>query len=133
MRFHTSLPVRHIGETIGFYEALFGAPPVKTKVDYAKFLPDEVQLNISFHEAPGQVDALKGVHLGLELASRDALERARARLEAAGLMPSRRETATCCYASQDKFWVQDPSGYRWELYYRIEDTEQKRDPALACC
>ena len=36
-------------------------------------------------------------------------------------MPERRQTSTCCYASQDKFWLVDPSGYRWEIYHRVED------------
>jgi hypothetical protein len=30
---------------------------------------------------------------------------------------------TCCYARQDKFWVQGaPSGERWEIYTVLEDS-----------
>jgi catechol 2,3-dioxygenase-like lactoylglutathione lyase family enzyme len=39
MRFHTSLPVNDIKDTVAFYRVLFDAPPVKAKSDYAKFLP----------------------------------------------------------------------------------------------
>jgi catechol 2,3-dioxygenase-like lactoylglutathione lyase family enzyme len=133
MRFHTSLPVRSLDETIAFYRALFGAEPTKRKPDYAKFLPEAVALNISFHELPGAVGALSGLHLGLEHTSRAELAGAFERLERAGLAPTRRETSTCCYASQDKFWVTDPSGYRWELYYLVEDRPERVDPAASCC
>jgi catechol 2,3-dioxygenase-like lactoylglutathione lyase family enzyme len=133
MRFHTSLPVRSIADTSAFYRVLFGAEPAKLKEDYAKFLPEAVALNISFHEHPDAVGALAGLHLGLEYSARTELAAAYERLERAGLSPTRRETSTCCYASQDKFWVTDPSGYRWELYYLVEDRPERIDPASSCC
>ena len=43
MRFHTSLPVNDIKDTVAFYRVLFDAPPVKAKSDYAKFLPPRTQ------------------------------------------------------------------------------------------
>lgn len=39
MKFHTNLPVTDLDATVRFYSQLFGAPPVKEKPDYAKFLP----------------------------------------------------------------------------------------------
>jgi hypothetical protein len=45
---------------------------------------------------------------------------------------------SCCYARQDKFWVNDPDGVQWEVYYFHQDTEFN-DPhyesteASACC
>ena len=38
---------------------------------------------------------------------------------------------TCCYARQDKVWVSDPAGHRWEVYTVLEDVEAP--PAEACC
>ena len=29
----------------------------------------------------------------------------------------------CCYATQDKFWVTDPDGYQWEVYFFHQDAE----------
>ena len=29
----------------------------------------------------------------------------------------------CCYAEQDKFWVEDPDGYHWEVYQFHKDVE----------
>jgi hypothetical protein len=42
---------------------------------------------------------------------------------------------TCCYARQDKFWVSDPDGNRWEVYTVLEDVETVApEPAtVACC
>ena len=52
---------------------------------------------------------------------------------------SKEEIGTaCCYAIQDKFWVNDPDGVQWEVYYFHEDVEFN-DPhyqsteASACC
>ena len=69
MRFHTSLPVKNIHDTVTFYRILFDADSVKTKRDYAKFLPADAGLNISFHESAvaGELTAL---HLGLEMPDR---------------------------------------------------------------
>ena len=132
MRFHTSLPVRNIHDTVMFYRALFDLEPVKAKCDYAKFLPTDAGLNISFHES-ADVGELTPLHLGLEMPDRAALDRAHSRLTAAGSITVERETSICCYANQDKFWVADPDGYRWEVYLLLEDTVVKIDSAASCC
>lgn len=133
MRFHTSLPVRDLQATVAFYRVLFDAEPVKTKADYAKFLPGDLDLNISFHESPDSVPALVGLHLGIEMPDRATLDRAHERLEHAGLISGGRETSVCCYANQDKFRVTDPSGYEWEIYELLADTELKIARNTGCC
>lgn len=132
MRFHTSLPVTDIDATIDFYRVLLGTEPAKTRVDYAKFLWRD-GLNISFHKSPEGVEKLRSIHLGFQLDSQAELDEAHARLEAAGLLSSKRETSICCYANQDKFWVKDPNGYEWELYFLVEDTEIKIERTTECC
>lgn len=131
MKFHTSLPVRDIEATTRFYSLLFDDPPVKKKVDYVKFLPSKVALNISFHQA--NESKLRDLHLGFEVSDDAALDRLYQRLKAAGLVHQERDTSVCCYANQDKFWVSDPDGYKWELYVLLEDTEQKIDRKTGCC
>jgi catechol 2,3-dioxygenase-like lactoylglutathione lyase family enzyme len=133
MRFHTSLPVKNIEETVAFYRTLFECEPVKVKADYAKFLPAGGGLNISFHQKPDAVAGLTALHLGFELADQATLDRAHDRLEKAGLISVARDTSICCYANQDKFWVTDPNGYEWELYHLLEDTELKITPKNDCC
>jgi len=132
MRFHTNLPVKNIHDSVTFYRVLFDAEPVKTTRDYAKFLPTDAGLNISFHES-AKVGEFKALHLGLEMPDSAALDRAHARLAAAGLITVERETSVCCYANQDKFWVTDPDGYRWEVYLVLEDTALKIDSTANCC
>ena len=46
------------------------------------------------------------------------------RLTQAGLAPVDERDTTCCYARQDKFWVQGaPNGERWEVYTVLEDSQ----------
>ncbi|MGB0369531.1 MAG: hypothetical protein ACPGD8_09005, partial [Flavobacteriales bacterium] len=58
-------------------------------------------------------------------------------VKAAGLGTMEEIGTNCCYAKQDKFWVADPDGYRWEVYYFHADVEWN-DPSLeakgeSCC
>ena len=44
-------------------------------------------------------------------------------LAAAGLASVDERDTTCCYAKQDKFWVEGaPNGERWEIYTVKEDS-----------
>jgi catechol 2,3-dioxygenase-like lactoylglutathione lyase family enzyme len=41
----------------------------------------------------------------------------------AGLVSADERTVTCCYAQQDKFWVQGaPDGESWEVYTVLADS-----------
>ena len=130
MRFHTNLPVRDLEATERFYRAVLGTPPVKRKTDYLKFLAPG--LNISFHLAPDAA-APTWLHLGFEVSDQTQLDELYRRLQSARFVSQDRETSVCCYALQDKFWVTDPTGYRWELYLLVEDREQRIDPQSDCC
>ncbi len=132
MRFHISLPVSNIERSSDFYRTLLCAEPVKARSDYAKFLPSTLALNLSLHQSPGAVAAVRPIHVGLEFLDRASLEAAHQRLLAAGLAGDR-ATSVCCYANQDKLWTEDPDGYRWELYLLLEDTDHKRGPDDSCC
>ena len=71
---------------------------------------------------PGQGGSLN--HLGVEVADTDTVDAEQARLAAAGLALAEERDTTCCYARQDKFWVQGaPSGERWEIYTVLEDSQ----------
>jgi catechol 2,3-dioxygenase-like lactoylglutathione lyase family enzyme len=133
MRFHMNLPVKDIKKTTEFYSILFDGPPVKEKPDYVKFLPAAASLNISFHQDPQAVSARLGVHVGLECKDQETLDALHRRLSDQGLISVQRETSICCYANQDKFWVNDPSGYEWEIYVLLEDTAKKIDEKSGCC
>jgi len=52
-----------------------------------------------------------------------AVDAQQARLAEAGLASVDERDSTCCYARQDKFWVQGaPDGERWEIYTVLADS-----------
>ena len=72
-------------------------------------------------ENRGQAGSLN--HLGVEDLGIDAVEAEQADLAEAGLASVEERDTTCCYAQQDKFWVQGaPNGERWEIYIVLEDS-----------
>ena len=60
-----------------------------------------------------------------------------ARLTAAGLASADKRDTTCCYARQDKFWVQGaPDGEGWEIYTVLADSQTFYDHdhgSPGCC
>jgi hypothetical protein len=53
------------------------------------------------------------------------------------MSPLSEENTTCCYAMQDKVWVEDPDGNMWEVFVVKADAATMHvDPAktaAACC
>ena len=62
-------------------------------------------------------------HLGVEVGSTEDVAAAHARLAAAGLATAVEDEVTCCYAVQDKVWVDGPDSEPWEIYTVIADAE----------
>ena len=62
-------------------------------------------------------------HVGVQVDSPASVMEQLARVKASRL-PVREEIGVnCCHANQDKFWVQDPDGVEWEVYYLNYDLE----------
>jgi len=53
------------------------------------------------------------------------------RLSAEGLAPIVQESTTCCYAVQDKAWVNDPDGAPWEVYTVLADATDETAPGCS--
>jgi hypothetical protein len=68
--------------------------------------------------APGSLN-----HLGVEVESTDQVAAAQARLAADGLATATEDQVSCCYAVQDKVWVDGPAGEPWEIYTVLSDVE----------
>lgn len=135
-RMHVSLYVADIEKTVIFYETFFKQKAEKLRLGYAKFHLSSPSLIISFVENAKEVAPLFG-HLGFQVETADELEQRMETVRSAGLGILEERGTNCCYASQDKFWVADPDGYRWEVYHFHEDVEWN-DPhyqteAEACC
>ena len=130
--FHIGLHVKDIENTSKFYSKFFGTEALKTKSDYVKFeLPDPA-LVISFSKSTS-VDTNFG-HLGIRVNTAEELADYKIRIDQAGLDFEDENNTTCCYARQDKFWVSDPDGYRWEVFLFKEDVnEVELSDKASCC
>ncbi|MGY2130683.1 ArsI/CadI family heavy metal resistance metalloenzyme [Hymenobacter sp. HD11105] len=121
-RMHISLYVSELTATVNFYTAFFGQPATKIRRGYAKYVLDKPSLIISFVENPDRVASNFG-HLGFQVETIEEMEQRLAVARKTGLVAREEMGTSCCYAKQDKFWVNDPDGVEWEIYYFHEDAE----------
>lgn len=120
-RIQLALNVDDVDAAVAFYSKLFDTEPAKRRPGYANFAVAEPPLKLVLIENPGQGGTLN--HLGIEVADTDAVDAAQTRLAASGLASVDERDVTCCYAKQDKFWVEGaPHGERWEVYTVLEDS-----------
>jgi len=136
-RMHVSLYVSDIQATVDFYTIFFGTEPVKLKNDYAKYILEKPSLIISFVENKERVQSNFG-HLGFQVETEYELNKKMELADRFKLISKIEEGVNCCYAKQDKFWVKDPDGVQWEVYYFHEDAEfndpfYTQSEAEACC
>jgi catechol 2,3-dioxygenase-like lactoylglutathione lyase family enzyme len=120
-RVQLALNVNDLDESISFYSKLFGTGPTKVRPGYANFAIADPPLKLILMENPGLGGSVN--HLGVEVPGTEAVGAEQARLAQAGLASVQERDTTCCYARQDKFWVQGaPDGERWEIYTVLEDS-----------
>lgn len=132
MKTHISLNVSNVTESVSFYKKMFGIEPFKLKADYAKFDVANPPLNLTMN----QISFEKGgslSHLGLQVESTEEVLDMAKRWQANGLVTLDEMKTDCCYALQDKTWVSDPDGNRWEVFTVLANTEDKDIAASACC
>jgi catechol 2,3-dioxygenase-like lactoylglutathione lyase family enzyme len=120
-RIQLAINVDDLQASVGFYSRLFGTGPVKVREGYANFAVADPPLKLVLIENPGQGGSLN--HLGVEVGDTDAVDAAQRRLAGLGLASIDERDATCCFARQDKFWVQGaPDRERWEIYTVLADS-----------
>lgn len=130
---HVSLHVSDLDRSVDFYRRFLGEPK-KLKPGYAKFVTADPEIHLAL--APGlksfgSAGALS--HLGIRVDSTDLVRSWKAEVAGRGVATGELEHEACCYAVQDKFWVSDPDGNRWEVYTVLEDVEQMSEGAMSCC
>jgi predicted enzyme related to lactoylglutathione lyase len=134
-RIQLALNVNDLEESIAFYSRLFDTSPAKRRPGYANFAVAEPPLKLVLMENPGQGGSLN--HLGVEVEDVDTVDAVQVRLADAGLASVDERGTTCCYATQDKFWVErTPNDERWEVYTVLADSPTFRDEAQeagGCC
>jgi catechol 2,3-dioxygenase-like lactoylglutathione lyase family enzyme len=130
-RLQLALNVDDLDAAIAFYSRLFATEPAKTKPGYANFAVAEPPLKLVLIENPGEGGSIN--HLGVEVADVDTVDAEQTRLGAHGLAGLEERGSVCCYAKQDKFWVEGaPNGEQWEIYTVLEDADVMQGDA-ACC
>lgn len=120
-RMHVALPVADLDASLAFYRALLQAEPTKVKEGYAKLEVASPPLNLSLNavaEAPG-LDPVR--HFGIQVKSTAEVLAHHERMRAGGFTTMNEEGVTCCFAVQDKVWIVDPDGNRWEIFVVLDD------------
>ncbi len=129
LKAHLALNVRNVEKSTEFYKKMLGIEPSKVRAGYAKFDVQNPPLNLTLNQynfnEPGALS-----HLGLQVSSTEDVLAMRARWAEAGLGTLDEMGTNCCYATQDKTWVQDPDGNEWEVFVVLEDNMPETN---MCC
>jgi catechol 2,3-dioxygenase-like lactoylglutathione lyase family enzyme len=132
MKTHISINVSNVQESIEFYTKMFGVEPFKTRTDYAKFDVANPPLNFTMNQRSFAGGGSLS-HLGLQVESTDEVLEIGKRWQESGLITLDEMKTDCCYALQDKTWVQDPDGNRWEVFVVLGNTSEKDIASSNCC
>ena len=137
-RVQLALNVSNLEQAIDFYSKLFGVGPAKVREGYANFAIAEPPLKLVLIEGSGAPGTMN--HLGVEVESTDAVAQATQRISNEGLETKLEEETTCCFAVQDKVWVNGPDGEPWEVYTVLSDANVMKlipvagsDSGSVCC
>ena len=129
LKAHLALNVRDVEKSVMFYRKMLGIEPSKVRLGYAKFDVQNPPLNLTLNQNTfGERGALS--HLGIQLGSTEDVLAMRQKWTNAGLATRDEMRTNCCYAIQDKTWIQDPDGNEWEAFVVLEDNLLSSD---LCC
>ena len=132
-RMQLALNVSNLDEAITFYSKFFEAAPAKVRPGYANFALNNPPLKLVLIEGGGTPGSIN--HLGVEVATTDEVATAATTLAATGMACDVETGTTCCYAVQDKVWVDGPDSQKWEVYTVLADAETMSGPidGGTCC
>jgi catechol 2,3-dioxygenase-like lactoylglutathione lyase family enzyme len=122
-RLQLALNVPDIDAAVEHYTKLFATEPNKRKPGYANFAIAEPPLKLVLFENPNAESRLN--HLGIEVMSTTEVAAHQARLNADGVATVE-ENGVCCFANQEKVWIDGPDG-AWEIYTVLEDADEFGD------
>jgi catechol 2,3-dioxygenase-like lactoylglutathione lyase family enzyme len=123
-RVQLALNVTDLDAAVAFYSKLFDVQPAKREPGYANFAVAEPPLKLVLFEG-AEGGTLN--HLGVEVETTDQVVATDTRLRDDGLETATEDEVACCYAVQDKTWVEGPDGERWEVYTVLADA-----PTMSC-
>src|ERR1044071_2553245 len=119
-RVQLALNVSDLDAAVAFYSKLFATEPAKRRPGYANFAIAEPPLKLVLIEGGGAPGTLN--HPGVEVETREEVGAA-SRLAAEGMATATEDEVACCFALQDKVWVDAPDGEPWEIYTVLGDVE----------
>jgi len=120
-RVQLALNVPDLDAAVAFYSTLFGTEPAKVRPGYANFAIEDPPLKLVLIEGHGEPGSLN--HLGVEVESTNEVTATDARLRGEELATATEDGVACCYAVQDKVWVDGPDDRPWEIYTVLGDVE----------
>ena len=120
-RVQLALNVSDLDAAVAFYSKLFATEPAKRRPGYANFAIAEPPLKLVLIEGAGDPGTLN--HLGVEVETTDEVACRAAPALGEGLATATEDQVACCYAVQDKVWVDAPDGEPWEIYTVLGDVE----------
>jgi hypothetical protein len=119
-RVQLALNVSNLDQSIEFYSKFFKTPPAKVRPGYANFAIEQPPLKLVLIENADHAGSLN--HLGVEVFSTDEVSDAAIYLAGVGFTPRGEDETTCCYAVQDKVWVDGVDNVPWEVYTVLADS-----------
>jgi catechol 2,3-dioxygenase-like lactoylglutathione lyase family enzyme len=126
-----ALNVSNLDEAIDFYSKFFKSEPAKVRPGYANFAIDEPPLKLVLIENEGEPGSIN--HLGVEVFSTGDVVESTKYLSEVGLATHVEENTTCCFAVQDKVWVDGVDGSPWEVYTVLADSSTSIEGDGTCC
>src|ERR1044072_3220625 len=109
LKAHLAINVRDVEQSIEFYKKMLGIEPSKVRTGYAKFDVQNPPLNFTLNQVPFDGRGALS-HLGIQVATTEDVLAMKTAWQDAGLVPREEMQTTCCYALQDKAWINDPDG-----------------------
>ena len=133
LKAHLAINVSDVDSSIDFYKRMLGIEPSKVRTGYAKFDVANPPLNLTLNQVAFEGKGALS-HLGIQVATTEDVIALREQWKDSGLTPREEMQTTCCYALQDKAWVNDPDGNEWEVFVVLEDNlaEAKSNDATCC-
>lgn len=129
LKAHLALNVREVEKSIEFYRRMLGIEPSKVRSGYAKFDVQNPPLNLTLNQNQFRERGALS-HMGIQVASTKDVLAMRQKWMDAGLETRDEMQTNCCYAVQDKTWIQDPDGNEWEAFVVLQDNLPTSD---LCC
>lgn len=135
LKAHLALNVKDVSTSIDFYKKMLAIEPSKIRTGYAKFDVANPPLNLTLNQAAFDGKGALS-HLGIQVASTEDVNLMKTRWQDNGLISRDEMQTTCCYALQDKAWVNDPDGNEWEVFVVLQDglsEEVQAESDKTCC